>query len=152
MQPKIISKPAFTVVGMKYRGKNQHNEISQLWRKFGPHMHEVRNVRAADLAYGVMDNYDENKGDFDYVAALEVENATEVSEGMTALIVPAQTYAVFPCTLNTIRQTYDTIYQSWMPASGYQRATGPEFELYDEHFDPNDSSSGMFVYIPIERH
>jgi hypothetical protein len=30
MKPKIVSRAAFTVVGMKYHGKNENNEIPQL--------------------------------------------------------------------------------------------------------------------------
>ena len=28
-EPKTLTKPAFTVIGMKYRGKNEHGEIPQ---------------------------------------------------------------------------------------------------------------------------
>jgi AraC family transcriptional regulator len=150
MKTRIVTKPAFTVVGMKYHGKNQNNEIPQLWRKFGPHMHEVKHILQPNVAYGVMGNYEEATGEFDYMAALEVERTADVAEGMTAWTIPAQTYAVFPCTLDTIRETYDTIYQRWLPTSGYRHADGPEFELYDERFDTTNPASMMFVYIPIE--
>ena len=150
MQPNIVTKPAFTVVGMKYHGKNEHNEIPRLWRKFGPHMHEIYYVRQPDVSYGVMGNYDEETGEFDYLAAVEVVRASELAEGLVSWSIPTQTYAVFPCTLSTIREIYDSIYQEWLPTSGYQHATGPEFELYDEHFDVNDTTSTMFIYIPVK--
>lgn len=154
MEPKIITKPAFKVVGMKYRGANQHNEIPQLWNKFGPHMHEVRHAKNPDTSYGVMDNYDRVSGEFDYIAAVEVENSTEDSaspeEGMVTKTIPAQTYVVFPCSLSTIAQTYDKIYHKWMPDAGYRRAEGPEFERYDEDFEPGNPNSEMDLYIPIE--
>ena len=61
-------------------------------------------------------------------------------------------YAVFTCTLPTIGATYEHIYGTWLPASGYRHADGPEFELYrDEEFDPEDPDSVMHIYIPIEK-
>jgi AraC family transcriptional regulator len=151
MQAKIVRKPAFSVVGMSYHGKNQHNEIPQLWRSFGPRMGEVQHVAHPENAYGVMDHLDARTGEFDYLAAFEVTTIAEIAEGMTVKAIPAQTYAVFPCMLSTLRQTYAAIYQDWMPNSGYQRAGGPEFELYDERFTPDDPNSEMFLYIPVER-
>jgi AraC family transcriptional regulator len=150
VKPEILTRPAFTLVGLYYRGKNQHQEIPQLWQKFGPRMDEVQHVIQPNIAYGVMDQYDEATGDFDYLAAYEVSRPADIPAGMTAKEIPTQTYAAFPCTLGTIRQAYAMIYQQWMPKSGYRRAQGPEFELYDETFVPDNPNSKMFLYIPVE--
>jgi predicted transcriptional regulator YdeE len=150
MDPKIVKKPAFTVVGLKCRGKNEHGEIPQLWGTFMSREGELQQIRDKSVCYGVMDNYDEASGDFDYVAAFEVEPAAGVPEGMVRWEVPAAKYAVVPCTLPTITQAFDQVYKAWLPASGYKRAPTPDFEVYDEQFDPNDPSSPMYIYIPIE--
>ena len=42
-----------------------------------------------------------------------------------------------------------TAYQQWLPQSGYKRAIGPEFELYDEKFNPQDPASMLYRYVPI---
>ena len=42
------------------------------------------------------------------------------------------------------------IYETWLMQSDYQRAPGPEFELYDENFDPEDPSSEMYFYVPVK--
>ena len=63
--------------------------------------------------------------------------------------MPAQTYAVFSCTIPTIRETYQDIYGIWLPTSGYVRAPGPELELYGEAFDARDPASVFDVYIPV---
>ena len=151
MEPKIVSRPAFTVVGMKYRGKNEQNEIPQLWSQFGPRMGEIKHKVDRDIAYGVMGNLDESSGEFDYVAAIEVENADDLPNGMVSWGVPEQTYAVFTCTLPTIRETFQHVYETWLPQSAYQRGMDVEFELYDADFDPEDPSSEMTIYIPIKR-
>ncbi len=43
MERKIESRPAFRVVGMKYRGKNEQDEIPGLWRAFAARVAEVQN-------------------------------------------------------------------------------------------------------------
>lgn len=63
--------------------------------------------------------------------------------------VPAATYAVFRCTLNTLRQTFDYAYQEWLPNSPYERAPSPEFEYYGADYDPQNDDSPMSVFIPI---
>ncbi|KPL00920.1 MAG: hypothetical protein AMJ91_02615 [candidate division Zixibacteria bacterium SM23_73_3] len=150
MEPKIVTRPAFTVVGMKYRGKNEKNEIPQLWEKFMSRAGEIKR-RANAFGYGVTDNYDEKTGEFDYLAGLEVQDASDVPEGMESWQVPDQTYAAFPCNLKNIREAFQQIYQQWLPQSGYQRADGPDFEFYDENFKPDQDKLDMFIYIPVKK-
>ncbi|KYK32318.1 MAG: hypothetical protein AYK19_03325 [Theionarchaea archaeon DG-70-1] len=147
MEPEIKSKSVFTVVGMKYRGKNENNEVPQFWDKFVPRMNEIKH--AVGPAYGVMDNYDEKSGEFDYVAGLEVDSTADIPKGMVSMDVPERTYAVFTCTLPTLFEAFQHAYKTWLPQSGYKRAEGPEFEFYDENFNPEDENSKMYIYIPV---
>ena len=149
MEPTFVSRSAFTVVGMKYRGKNEHEEIAQMWNRFMPRSGEIQHRVDPHVAYGVMGNLDMDSGEFDYLAGYEVEHAADVPEGMSHWAVPAQTYAVFPCTLPTLLEVMHQIYQTWLPASGRQRADGPDFEFYNEWFDPSDPSSAMYIYVPV---
>ena len=147
MEPEIKSKPAFTVVGMKYRGKNKEDEIPQLWIKFGRRMNEIKH--RIGPGYGVMDNYDEKSGEFDYVAGVGVDSSADIPEDMVKIDIPEQTYAVFTCTLPTLDKTFHHAYKTWLPQSGYNRVDGPEFELYDETFNPIDEASLLYIYIPV---
>ena len=150
MEPRIESRAAFRVVGMKYRGKNEQNEIPLLWREFGSRVAEVQNRMEAHTTYGVMGNYVEDTGEFDYVAGINVSTDADIPEGMVSWDVPAQTYAVFSSTLPTIGNTLEHIHRTWLPASGYRQAEGPALELYDEEFDPENPDSLMYIYIPVE--
>jgi AraC family transcriptional regulator len=147
MEPEIKRNPAFMVVGMKYRGKNENNEIPQLWNEFGPRMNEIKHITGP--GYGIMDNYDEETGEFDYVAGFEVDSEADVPEGMVCIHIPEQTYAIFPATLPTLRQIFHYIYGKWLPKSSHRRTDGPEFELYDKTFNPEDETSEMYIYIPV---
>jgi AraC family transcriptional regulator len=150
MEVKIVTMPAFTVVGMEYRGKNEKDEIPQLWAKVNPRMSEIKHPTEGCRAYGVCGESDED-GSFRYVAGLEVEKAEDVPSGMTSWEVPEQQYAVFPCTLPTIGQAYEYAFQTWLPQSDYKRADGPDFELYDEEFEVGVEGSPMYIYVPIEK-
>jgi AraC family transcriptional regulator len=151
MEPQIVSKEAFKVVGLYYRGKNENSEIPQMWGTFMSRAGEVKHmVQFPNAAYGVCDNMDHETGEFDYVAAFEVSQVEDVPEGMVGLEIPGGTYAVFTCTLPTLGETFDHVYQVWLPKSGYQRACGPEFELYDEQFSTDEPDSPMYIYIPVK--
>ncbi len=88
--------------------------------------------------------------EFDYLAGVEVEAGQAAPEGMVAWRIPAQTYAVFETTLPQIGPTFEYIYGPWIAGSDFERADGPEFELYDEAFNPQDPASKMTIWIPVQ--
>ena len=45
MEPKIITKPAFTMVGLPYFGKNENQEIHQLWGQFNRRMEQLGSIK-----------------------------------------------------------------------------------------------------------
>ena len=150
-EPKIVTRSAFTVAGMKYRGKNEKNEIPQLWEKFMPRTSQVKHKVNPNVCYGVMDNYDEKTCEFDYLAGFEVRDTSDVPEGMEIWQVPEQTYAVFPCNLKEIKQAFRQIYHEWLPQSSYQRAGGPDFEFYDDSFKPDQGKLDLRLYVPVRK-
>ena len=147
MEPEIVSKPAFTVVGLAYFGKNENNEIPQMWREYMPRVGEIKGELG--FAYGVCGDVEED-GRFRYIAGHEVENVGAVPAGMERWDVPEQTYAVFPCTLTTIHETYEYICKTWMPQSDYERGDGPDFEYYGEEFDLAAGKEDMYIYVPVK--
>lgn len=148
-EPTIKSLQTFTVIGLKYRGKNENQEIPGLWQKLMPRFAEIKERVVPGFSYGLMGNMDEVSGEFDYLAGFETKVTGDPPEGMNTWIVPAQNYAVFSCTLPTLMETFEYIYQTWLPGSKYERGSGPEFELYDEAFDPQDRESLLYLYIPV---
>ena len=148
MEPKIVVKPAFTVVGMLIHTKPMTPEIPQLWGKFAPQIDEVQHQAEPNASYGLM-LFDQESGDLDYMAGVSVEQAGDLPAGMTRWDVPAASYVVFESTLSAIGDTFGHIYNTWLPTSGYQQAAAPYFERYGETFDPDDPSS-LSIYIPLE--
>lgn len=147
MEPKIITKPDFAVVGVMYFGKNENNEIPQVWEKLNPRYEEIPHKTGP--AYGVCGDL-EDDGRFHYLAGFEVSEAEDLPEGMEKWDVPEQQYAIFPCSLKTIHETYQYIFETWLPQSGYTRAGGPDFELYGEAFDM-ETGEGLSIYMPVKK-
>jgi AraC family transcriptional regulator len=149
MEPQIETCPAFTVVGMRYRGKNENQEVTQLWGQFVQRIPEIRHRDPGGPTYGVMYDYDEATGEFTYVAALPVNEAADLPKGMVSVEIPDARYAVFECTLPTLGETYAQIHE-WLPQSGYEHAATPEYEYYGPAFNPEDPGSTMSIYIPLK--
>jgi predicted transcriptional regulator YdeE len=149
METKIVTKPAFTVAGMEYFGKNENDEIAQMWGEFNPRSGEVKSRTEPQVAYGVCGEMGED-GRFHYVAGFKVEPGSEQPDDMRTWDVPEQTYAVFPSTLQTIHDTYQYAFQTWIPQSEYEHAPGPDFELYDKDFD-SEKGTGLYIYIPVKK-
>ncbi|MGC9400401.1 MAG: GyrI-like domain-containing protein [Anaerolineae bacterium] len=150
MQPSIVEKEGFTVVGLKARCKGgETGDIPQLWNRLMERMGEIEGLQEESAAYGVMTDYDEDTGQYDYIAAFAVHEARDVPEGMVSVEIPPQTYAVFTATMPTLEETYETIFERWLPQAEYEHAPGPEFELYPPTFDPQDADSQLEIYIPI---
>jgi AraC family transcriptional regulator len=151
MQSQFVTKPAFTVVGMLIHTKPMTPEIPNLWQQFVPRMDEVQHLAEPGVSYGLMDHFDQEIGELDYMAGNAVEKVVDLPAGMTRWNVPANTYAVFEATLPTIGDTFGYIYNTWLPTSGYQQAAGPYFERYGETFNPDDPTSKLSIYIPVEK-
>ena len=66
--------------------------------------------------------------------------------------IPEQRYAVFTHRdhISTIRRTVNTIWNHWLPASGLKAADAPNFERYDENFDPLTGNGGLEIWVPVK--
>jgi AraC family transcriptional regulator len=153
MEPKIMNRPGFTMVGMRYFGNNQNQEISKLWGAANQHLDKVKHVSPEWGALGLCVTVpDAPAGEFEYVAGLVVDQVEEVPEGFVVREVPPYQYAVFTHVgpLNTLKDTYQYIYQTWLPQSGYKLAGNIDFEYYDEDFKDFAPDSRFYIYVPVK--
>ena len=151
MNVEIKTVPAFTAAGMKYHGKNENQEIAAMWQKINPRWNEIKHpAKPYEAAYGICGEMEED-GSFSYLAGVAVEKVEDLPADLESWDVPEQTYAVFPCTLSEIHQTYEYAHGTWMPENNYKRADGPDYEYYDEHFNPADPKSVLYIYIPVKK-
>ncbi len=134
MEPRIVTKPAFIVVGLPfagfitsapYEGGSQKNEISLVWDQLNARAGEIKNI--CGPAYGLCFGMPNEREPW-YIAGFEVAQSDEVPDGMLSMAVPAQKYAVFPCTLGTLGATYRHITEEWRPRTGHAHADAPDFD------------------------
>jgi predicted transcriptional regulator YdeE len=150
MEPKIVAKDAFTIVGQKVVTKNQKGEIPQLWDQMGPRWQELTAVQNPEKFYGICGTM-EDDGRFSYHVGQHVSQTDVLPADMESLTVAAQTYAVFRCTIPTIGETYEYAFNTWLPTSKYEAVPAPDFELYDEDFHPENSQTDpVYIYIPVK--
>lgn len=150
LTPTFENREAFTVAGLLLHGADEPAELKGLWNRLGERFDALQPLAVSGAAYGVIDNFDEEKGVFDYMAGVQVATPQALPQGFELWHLPAQYYAVFPTTLETLHDTIDQIYTQWLPHSNYERAPGPEFEYYDADFDANSPSAPFYLYIPIQ--
>jgi AraC family transcriptional regulator len=124
--------------------------IPAQWQRFLPHFGRVPG-QVGKVAYGVCCNADE-AGNFDYIAGVEVTDFSRLPREWSRLRIAPQRYAVFthPGHISTVRGTWNSIWNQWMPTSGHQRADAPDFERYDETFDPVTGNGGLEIWIPLK--
>lgn len=152
MEPvKYETLPAFKVMGMKYRGKNENSEISEMWDELNPRCSEIPSI--SQCAFGVcfMAN-DAPEGVFEYVAGYKVAADAIPPEGMVVVDVPENNYAVFEHlgSKETLMNTYHLIATEWFPRSGMKPTGGYDMEIYDERFKDFAPDSIMYIYEPVK--
>jgi len=90
-------------------------------------------------------------GEVEYMCAIEVESFDGLPTDLGRMRLPEQLYAIFTHSghISTIRQTWQAIMGEWLPGSGYKSAQTPDFELYDERYDPETATGDVEIWFPI---
>jgi len=147
MEPQIVNREAFTLVGVVGHFSSAAENFGPLWEvEFMAH-HDWLEPQSADKAYYGVYLGDHDKP-LDYVAGMSVESGASVPEGLVAHEMPAGLYAAFECTLQTLGPTWGHIWDEWLPGSEYELDPSRfTFDLY-----PPGTGSGemvVHVYVPI---
>ncbi|MBL8965365.1 MAG: AraC family transcriptional regulator [Spirochaetaceae bacterium] len=159
MEPRIERKEAFSVVGLAGKSSQADNRIPALWAAFLPRAGEVPRRKAGGGSYGICEYLDPSSmsedSEWTEFVGVEVEDEGEPAAppaGMVRKTLPGRRYAVFTHkgALDSLGETYDYIYKTYIPRSGLALAEAEDFELYDDRFTPADpANSRMFIYIPL---
>ena len=148
MEPRIIYKPAFTVVGFSQDLNGDDGAAEVLWDRLAAHYQEIPFVDP-DVGYGVHIITPENHR---YLAGLGVTRpGVSAPAEMSDFRVDPHTYAVFTHagSMLAIRDTLDRIFGDWLPGANYTACTDFYFEFYDDHFQPDSSLSTLFIWVPV---
>lgn len=144
------SKPLLVAgLGGRYSSENGAGIPGQ-WQRFHQCVADFPH-RIGKLAFGVCCNGDD-AGNFDYIAGVEVSDFSDLPREFARVRIPEARYAVFTHRdhISTIRRTVNTIWNHWLPASGLKAADAPNFERYDENFDPLTGDGGLEIWVPVK--
>jgi AraC family transcriptional regulator len=145
------SKPLLVAgLGERITHDNQGAGIPNQWQRFHQSVDNIPG-RIGKVAYGVCCNGDD-AGNFDYIGGVEVTDFSDLPREFSRVRIPEQKYAVFTHSehISTIRRTVNTIWNHWLPISGMKAADAPNFERYDEKFDPLSGDGGLEIWIPVK--
>ena len=144
------SKPLLVAgIGERYTWESGGPAIPGQWQRFHQAVADIPG-RIGPVAYGVCCDGDD-AGNFDYIAGVEVSDFSDLPREFAKVRIPEQRYAVFTHSdhISTVRRTINTIWNQWLPASGLKAADAPNFERYDENFDPLTGDGGLEIWVPV---
>jgi AraC family transcriptional regulator len=136
-------------IGQRYTCETSAGIPAQ-WQSFLPHLGTVPG-QIGRTAYGVRSNNDD-EGAFDYICAVAVSGFSNLASDWNRLRIPARKYAVFSHGehISTIRSTWSTIWNKWLPESGHELVDAPDFERYGEEFDSHIGTGGLEIWVPVK--
>ena len=150
--PRFVDgKPLFVAGSSERYHCESSSGIPAQWQRFGAIFGKVPG-QVGNVAYGVCYNPDDS-GNFDYLCGVEVADFSALPDELSRVRIGAQRYAVFTHRehISTIRRTWNTIWNKWLPESGHAPADAPNFERYSEQFNPVTGMGGVEIWLPLKR-
>jgi AraC family transcriptional regulator len=141
--------PLIAGLGERYTDETSAGITAQ-WQRFLPYLGHVPG-QVGGAAYGVGYNSDD-EGNREYITGVEVTDFSDLPVVFSRLRIPARRYAVFAHAdhIATIRRTWATIWNRWLPDSGHEVADAPDFERYGAAFDSQTGTGGLEIWIPLK--
>lgn len=156
LQIRVETRPAFDIVGLSGQISglfspcpNFATQVPLLWRNFL----QAAQPGPSVTRLGVLEvsRSPDNGQSFPYWAAIEADHQIHI-EGLHALRVPTQQYAVVPFQgpIQALEKTLSWFIRYWLPGSGYQGRYGYDLEVYHAGFDLDSDQVAMEYWVPIE--
>ena len=160
MEPKILERPAFQVVGKKTWISGQDNSLfGRFWEQCRAEglfdvFEQVGGFRPGPQTGGVTLGVscverDPAKRKFYYLIAIE---SPEPVLGLETYTVPASRWAVFEChgpVPESIVQAEMYAFMEWLPNAQYAHAFAPEMEVYPPGSDGQSEDNYCEFWLPI---
>ena len=151
MEPEIMRKEAFTLLGLQERFTPDNEDHEGIWKRFMKYHDQIQAFSIDRAYYGANFGAEEGQA-IDYLAGMAVTGVQDVPKGLTLREVPASRYAVFECTVQTISSTYDWIFGQWLKKALYPRpsedSAKADFERYPSATDSGDTP--VLLHIALE--
>ncbi len=150
MEPRIVEKDAFLLMGVLTIGSPDKLDYADIWEnKYMPFDARIKPHSMDGAYYGAWIG-DEGGGLPGYLAGMAVDPLAAAPEGCVLHPVPAAKYAVFDCSIKNIGSTYQFVWQEWMPASSYVYDAGKsDFEYYPAAEEGQEMV--VSIWIPVKQ-
>ena len=156
MNPRLASVNEKKFAGKRLTMSFAEDRTRELWQTFMPRRPEIGNAVGTEL-YSI-EAYPpeffeafEPEAQFEKWAAVEVDEFSNLPDGLETLTIPPGLYAVFlhrgPASEAIITYTY--IFQTWLLASEYQLDNRPHFAVMGEKYRNEDPDSEEEIWIPV---
>ena len=109
----------------------------------------LRNKPSGCITYGVL--CAARPGEFEYMTAVEVATFDDLEPGTGRMRLPALHFAVFQHEgpVAGIYQTWQAIWEQWIPTSGLKPVHAPEFERYDQRYQRATRDGIVEIWTPV---
>jgi len=149
--------PEKKLVGKRLKMTLSNNRTVELWRSFMPKRKNISLMRSSDLfsmqVYNKLLDFNDFDQDteFEKWAAVEVADYHDVPEDLETYTLTGGLYAVFihKGAARVFKNTFEFIFNSWLPRSSYALDKREHFELLGERYKNDDPASEEEVWIPI---
>jgi AraC family transcriptional regulator len=144
-------KPLLLAGLMKTFAMKDIASIPSLWQQFDEIQSEIPHAGREPRYFGASLSYTEEQG-CQYIAAIEVDDFSSIPREAQTVTIPAARYAVFtqPGHITLMRPTIMSIWQDWLPNSGYQAAEAPLIEYYPPALDGVTGTGGFEIWLPVK--
>ena len=149
MEFRVVEKPQFTVMGVfrKFHPETSYQQIPEYWAEMlGQPDFPLMGM------YGIC--MDDNGPDmkFDYWIADNYIPWQEIPAGCKSLVIPAGTWAVFPCKLKTLQDTNTKMWKEWLPnCREYRLAGSYNLEVYGPPCEGDPGESYVELWLPVQK-
>lgn len=148
--PRRENSQTMLIAGISEQYTFQTNEgIPLQWQRLGPFIGNIPG-QIGWTTYGVCSAADDER--FHYLCGVQVSNCSDVPDELTSVRIPARQYLVFEHSghVSTIRATVSTIWNKYLPEARIKVAQAPDFERYDDRFDPTTGAGVIEIWIPVD--
>ncbi|HWR16829.1 MAG TPA: AraC family transcriptional regulator [Terriglobales bacterium] len=148
--PHITDGQSMRVVGLAERCSFETTvSIPAQWQRF-MECYDAIPYKHDHIPIGVCYSADDD-GQFLYMCGAEVHRFGERLPQLLHLEIPQRQYAVFEHAghVSTIFETYRSIWNEAIPATGRAVADAPVIERHNPAFDPRTGEGGLTLWIPL---
>jgi AraC family transcriptional regulator len=148
-QIRFADHPAMLMVGIRQQHSNDRAviDIPQQWQQFKQQCQSLIAPNAP--TFGVICGG--NADGFEYMCGVEVASFDDAPSALGRIKIPAQHYAVFTHSgeIATIGDTWKKILSTWMAELSLESAHTPDFERYDDRYNPQTNSGDVDIWVSV---